>query len=178
MMDAAMQEMFKWILVWAGVLFMLFFIINFVLKGLLLALLRVKTSRGRLLLIRVVGYVDTYFKTGYVKEEELHFKNRERIAVALGMDRSLVYRFLGVNWVDVDEKTGRIINHVELSSYPGYSPEIQDSIVKRALYRPSLYDNKMKIILVIIILVLIVGLVNIFIGVKVLKAIQALGVIK
>jgi hypothetical protein len=76
----------------------------------------------------------------------------ERVRLSMPEQKSVVYRSAGVNVVETDdEKNCLILPSYEFIS--GFDPEKFESLYIRALYKPSLANDMIKIILIIVIVV-------------------------
>ena len=177
-MNPALISILKWIGVWFGFIMIFLLIINFILKGLLFKLIKVKASRGRLVAIRAFTPIDTYFRTGHVEDDALVFKNRQKEKIRVVMDKSLMYRFLGTNWVDWDERTSCIVRPSDFTIFPAFSHAIYNNLIVRALTRPSQLNKKVQILLIIVIIIAVLVIVNIFLSAQTYKIVKALGVVK
>lgn len=134
-------------------------LIDLLLAGFVHTFLRVKGSRGKKLLIQVRSPTRDYFKVGFIEEGMLVFTYRKELfkdaeQKRLGIDSSNIFRCLGVMWVQVDEETNNVGKH-DFSVSKGFDAVKWDNLLKRALYRPSVLDQREKIILILLILVLV-----------------------
>lgn len=149
------------ILLVAGSYFMVFILtilaINWILNGLFKPYMRVRGSRGKLILVKVKNMVNDYYVTGKVDERVLYFKDKKkesRMIVLPSNGATGIYRSMGVSCIDIDdEKNAIIIYNNELVT--GYDAVKFSDLNDRCLMKPSLVDNKILIIVVLLVLVLI-----------------------
>jgi hypothetical protein len=132
------------------------FIIGFLQRGFFFPFLKVKVSFGKYILAKVRAVNRDYYKTGWIDEGFLVYKTKDgkkRIAIP---DSSVFYRSLGVTWVDIDEKTNNLLKP-DYTVMSGYDAQMYDSLLKRALYRPTEADQKFKIFMILLIVAILVG---------------------
>jgi len=152
---------------YVGIIVIGFALINFLSAGFLTRFIKVRGSRGKLVLVKVRGVTDHYFRTGKVTEKTLIYKARDqkelkRIAVP---DQSVFYRALMVWNIDVDEESNEIISPKTGDPQNSYDAEKYDQLITRALYKPALMDKNEKILLLMI-GACILGLIIVFFYVK------------
>lgn len=138
----------------AGVVFYLG--INFLTKGFIGQYLKVKMSRGRLVLVKCYDITDTFYKAGkFDTRKNLVVKDRQKKAHTFSkVDKSYIGRELGMNVIEVDLIKGIIIKK-DFSTATGYDLTMVDDIVNRALMLPKLnkddvWETAEKIILIVI----------------------------
>lgn len=165
-MNAFLSSMWKFVLSYALIILIGFFLINWLSNGFLTIFLKVKASRGRLVLVNVRSKLLHYFVAGRVEGEYLVYHDRESKKSALKEPKRLVipdeqvfYRAYGVNAVNVDEATGSIFK-MDLKGVTGFDPIKFSNLYSRALTKPSLMEDKnlKTMIIVILVAVIIVGL--------------------
>lgn len=134
---------------------------NFILGGLLGPFFRVKRSRGKMLLIRVRNPVQDYFKAGSVEEGWLTFTDREKNKRRIKMVNGVVSRAATVFWCEVDDEKNCFYKRDDGSAVSTYDAVKTDSLLTRALYKPMLQEDKLKVItLILVILALLVIIVT------------------
>lgn len=115
---------------------------------------RVKTSSGRLVLINAKGLVQDYFRAGKIEEGFIIFKGLNKEPKRIAVPPGAVYRSMGVNCLLIDD----VRNAIMLRNFdvvPGYDAEKHESLYLRALYRPTLMDNKTQVMLILLVVVLL-----------------------
>jgi hypothetical protein len=139
-----------------GVFILTIFAINWILGGLFKPYMKVRGSRGKLVLVKVKNILGDYYIPGRVEERFLIFKDRKKEPrrIALPERVSGIYRAMGVSCIDVDDdKNAIIIYSNELVA--GFDAVKYSDLYTRALYKPSLTDNKTMIIIVLLIVILL-----------------------
>jgi len=157
-----MNEFLITIMGYVVVFIISFVLFDFLLSGFLRTFLRVKASRGRLVMIQVRSTTRDYFNAGKIEEGFLVYTIggwRDKTTKRLSVSPNNVFRALGVNWVQVDEEKNAVVN-IDFSTIRGFDAAKWDNLLKRALYRPSILDQREKIIMILIIAVVfgIIGL--------------------
>lgn len=136
---------------YVGIIVIGFALINFLSAGFLIKFIRVRASRGKLILIKVKSVTDQYFRTGLISEKMLRYKARgqkEQKLVPIP-DEAVLYRAMNVWCMDVDEETNEIIMPSGERAET-YDAEKYEQLVIRALYKPALMDKNEKIMLLMI----------------------------
>lgn len=140
-------------------------VVNFLMGGFFGAFMRVKMSRGKKLLVRVLHPVQSYFKAGDLTEGFLIYKDRQ------GNDRRILYtegcidRGATVYWTTVDEEKNCMVRRIDGKGIDGHDAVKTDELYKRALYKPNMIDQRIAIFTLIIVVVMLL----IVIGVAVLS---------
>jgi len=139
-----MNELIYKILLQVGTYLIVFFVtiilFNFLTKSFLFTYLIVKASRGNKLLIRVLSYTGFYYRAGKLDNGVLQFKNKLKNIDTYKISKSDIYQEMGVNIVYVDETTKKVLA-LDGSSEEGHDTEKFQSLLQRALYRPTLKDD-------------------------------------
>lgn len=134
-------------------------------KGFILKYIRVKSSRGKKVLVRVLGEVTDYLEVGVIAEGTVTYRDRtvktKKAQKIVTLPKNAITRLLGVNWVAIDETLNAVLT-ADFKGVSGYDAERINNLLLRALYRPPLTDPKQQLILIGIILI-IVGLFVIYI---------------
>lgn len=126
-------------------------IMAMLMRGFFWKYLKVKTSFGKYVIIKIRTHLRDYFAVGWEEEGFLIYKSKKiekRIKLESGAD--YFYRTLGVYWVDIDEKKGAICK-VDYEAVTGHDQEMQSNLLARALTRPSVTDNREKLMMLILI---------------------------
>jgi len=129
-------------------------------KGFFWKFLRVKSSFGALLMVKVREVNRDYFAIGRIKEGFLLYKVKgEKHRHGIPRDKVVLYKCLGVTWVDIDGETGNICN-VDYSTSPGFDSVKYESLYTRALFAPRIQDQTTKVLLILVIIsfILLLGL--------------------
>jgi hypothetical protein len=150
-----------------GVIAIGFALVNFLSGGFLIKFLKVRASRGKLIMIRVKSTPDSYYKTGQITERTLRYTARgqkETKPIIIPKDITPIYRSMNVWCIDVDEETNAIIMP-DGKTVDTYDAEKYEQLIMRALYKPALMDKNEKIMLLMI-GACILGLVIVFFYVK------------
>jgi hypothetical protein len=143
---------------------MILFLLNRSTQSFLSNWFKVRRRRGALILVRVRTVINDYFVPGKVDEGWLTYKPRgkkknemKKIAIVDGC----VYRSYGLHCIDVDDTKNCSFKR-DSSAVPGYDAEKNNSLHLRALYKPSIIDDKTKIIIIILIVIVIAVAISIF----------------
>lgn len=159
---------------YAVVLLLALGIANFFLKGLLLKIIKVKGSRGKNFIAELYDVGGVYYRVGRFEESEIVYKDRAKNEKRLSITKSAVETKLTCKWIMIDDSNGKVINSGELfKGVTGFDPDKMNSLYIRALYKPSILDTKMQIMLLLLALVLLISIGNIFMNVQAGKKIQA-----
>lgn len=141
---------------------LMFFMLNRAMQGFVTAWFKVRRQRGSLVLVRVRTVTNDYFISGRVEEGWLIYRPRKkkkseekRIVIP---DKG-IYRSFALACIDVDDSKDCVFVR-DGTGVPGYDAEKNNSLHLRALYGPSLLDDKTKIIIVILVVVLIVVIIS------------------
>lgn len=138
-------------------------IMNFLLGGFLGPFMKVKRSRGKMVLVRVHHPVSDYFRAGTIEENFLIYKTRKNIAGETSTKRipmipGVVSRAIGVFWTEVDEEKNCFFKRATGEAVGTYDPVRVDSYIVRALVRPGLFGDQTVKILLLLVIVLLIGL--------------------
>ena len=150
--------------------------INWLLGGLFKPYLKVRGSRGKLVLIKVKNIVSDYFVAGKIEERVLIFKDRNKNVrrVPLIKDVNPLYRSMAVTCIDIDDEKNCFILYSG-AGITGFDAVKYNDLYLRALYKPALVDKKELIILLLCALILIFCIVNVAMTFQNGKLIKALG---
>lgn len=159
----------------AGAVLMLvpIFVIAYFQSGFFGKWLKARTGRGKYVLIKLRSKLRDYFVYGEIKGEYLVYGKKDNTRRLLIPDGA-IYRSWGVACVDVDEASNSVCS-VNYKVVEGFDAEKFEGLYIRALYRPSLEENKEKIIFILVIVAIIVGIIGAFMTWSVSQQIQALG---
>lgn len=158
------------------VLLLMFLILSLVQRGFFWKFMRVKTSFGRLILVKIRSAIRDYYKVGHIEEGFLVYKAKKgfkRLALNENSKKAF-YRSIGCIWVDVDEEKNAIVMP-DYTTASGYDAEKFSDLYTRALYKPSIMESKEKLILLGLIIIIIALGVMIFFT---YKQFNMIGIIK
>jgi len=131
------------------IIFLGFFILGWLQAGFLMPFLKVKTSRGKKILVKIRKSTGTDFIAAELVEGKLLFKyNKEKKEIY--KFSSGLYRAFNVNCVDIDGETYGVIN----ASFEGVTsndPTKNDYFISRALMKPIATLTKENIIIIMLI---------------------------
>lgn len=169
-----LTEMLKFMISYVIVIIVAIFGMAFLMRGLFFPYLRTKLSAGRKILVEVLGYTYDYFRVGSIEEGFLVYKDRKetkRIAIPKG--KHFIGRKGTVPCIRIDDETGAVLT-INLEGVEGHDPVKTDSLFKRCLYKPPVFDNKEKLILITLVLA-VLGIIMLGWGeYQILKQITAL----
>lgn len=130
-----------------GVVFVIFFLLQWQTKGFVGAWLRVKTSKGKKTLTIIHTRTDTYYKPGIFKGDSYTYKGRDKEKRTYAhVPRESVYGQLGVYCLEVDEVAKQVIDRLKLNASE-QDPIIVDTLIQNAIEGARLQDNNKKIML-------------------------------
>lgn len=124
---------------------------------------KVKRSRGKYVMVKIRDLIRPYYKSGKIEDGEflVFTDNKKETKRILIPTKSCVYTELGIQWVEVDPVKNALIDYSEMfKAVSGHDANKVDSLLTRALYKPSIVDQKLKIILIIVIVVLLASILN------------------
>lgn len=157
---AAMSD-FYYFLIAGGVLMLVpIFVIAYFQAGFFGKWLKARTGRGKYVLIKLRSKLRDYFTYGEIKGEYLIYGKKDNTRRLL-IPEGAIYRAWGVACVDLDEATNSVCS-VNYKPVEGFDAEKFEGLYIRALYRPSLEENRDKVILVLIIIAIAVGAIGLF----------------
>lgn len=149
-----MHPIFMQAIYYSVVMILSFLIVSFLLKGFFWKFFKVKLSFGRLVLIKIRAINRDYYKVGKFEEGFIVFKDKKfwkRLAIE---DKNILYRSLGVYWVDLDEEKNAL-SKTDYTPVPGFDAGKYANLYTRALYKPSIQDNKERLILGLLFIIVI-----------------------
>lgn len=161
MVSEFFREVMLYMASYVGILVIAYMILAWMMSGLLGPYLRVKTSRGKYILVKVKTITQDYFKKGLLDKGFLVFKDRgkDERRIRVPSDKVAIYRSMGINLIDVDDETNAI-NCIDYSAVTGYDSVKYNDLYLRALYRPSLFDKKEQILLALVVVILVAVLIE------------------
>lgn len=171
---SVINEMLLYALSYSLVIGIAFFLLQFLSNGFFLKFLKVKISRGRLVMVNVRSKLQHYFIHGNIEGDFLVYNDRESQAnkqkepkrLAIPKDKTVFYRAFGVNVINVDEALNCIIAP-DMKGVTGYDAIKFSSLYTRALFKPSLAEDvatkKIIIGVLILCLLLLIGIVLLYV---------------
>lgn len=147
---------------YAGILLIGFGLIQWLSNGFFTKFLKVKASRGKLVLVNVKSKLLHYFVPGRVEGGFLVYDDRESKANKQKEKKRVIipegafYRAIGVSCVNVDEESNSVILPGG-SAVAGYDAIKFSNLYTRALYKPSVApEDKTKILLVVTLVICVI----------------------
>jgi hypothetical protein len=118
--------------------------------------MKVRGSRGKLVLVKVKNMLSDYYVTGKIEERTLTFKDRKKESrlIILPKDKPSIYRSMGISCIDIDDEKNAVVLYSN-ALVAGFDAVKYKDLYTRALYKPSLVDTKQMIIIILLVLVLI-----------------------
>jgi hypothetical protein len=137
-------------------------------RGFLWKFIKVKTSFGKLILVKQRTILRDHFFVGWVENGFLLFNdkkdNKKYVArIVIDMTKSPVYQCIGVNWVDINEEKSAVCNP-DYSVVSGFDTKKFSDLMTRCLQQPILASNNEKIIMILSIVVVLLLLGAIYLG--------------
>lgn len=122
--------------------------ISVMFRGYFWLYIRVRTSFGKYLMVKIRSTMRDYFAKGWVEDGFLIYKAPDKtlIRIAINSKDKVVYRCLAVNWIDVDDETHSICK-VDYSVANGFDSKKFSDLLTRALMRPAISSMQEKIII-------------------------------
>lgn len=146
--------MLTYLSIYLGVVLLCLAAINFFMGGVFFPWLKVKTSRGKLVLVRVHTIVQDYYKPGMIDKGFLIFKDKVKEERRISVSDGAIYRGMGVNNLNVDDETNAVIKN-DFTTVSGFDAVKYSNLYERALTRPDSIAKELKIILILLVLVLL-----------------------
>lgn len=134
--------------------------VTLLLRGYLWSYIKVRTSFGKYVMVKIRSPLRDYFKVGLVDNGFLVYKTKipgqkdTLVRLIIPSDKKVFYKCLNVNWVDVDEEKGSI-SLADYSMVEGFDAIKFENLHIRALTGPKLGDNREKMLMIMIIACLV-----------------------
>lgn len=158
-MNPVMQN----VIVYCTIIFLAFFVMNFLTSGFIIQFMKAKAGRGKKALIKlktVSGYV---WITGVFSEDELYYTNKNKIQKILTVQPQQVQRLMNVPYLTIDDLTNSILNE-DFTTASGHDASNVDNLLNRILMAPSTKLEKfVTFILIIVIVIALIVIVTAFI---------------
>ena len=139
---------------YAAVMVLTLVVVGLLQRGFFWKFFRVKVSFGKYILCKIRAVNRDYFRVGRIEEGFLVYKSeqgKKRIPIK---DNSVFYRSIGPAWVDVDEEKNALGKH-DYSTVSGFDAIKYNDLFLRALHRPKIADNKEKIVIGCLVLIIV-----------------------
>lgn len=136
--------------------------LNFLMKGMPMAYLKVRLSNGKKVLVRVNSTIDKYWTTGIIKDNILDtkFRNDKTEIKVNNVNSSHYYWSMGVHCIDIQEsKTPFAYLRTGEVPTPDLLPnaKVFDTLLQLARMSPKKQQKEFIILLIVIILTLCVA---------------------
>ena len=139
---------------YTAIIFIAFFIVGWLQAGFFMPFLKVKTSRGKKILVRIRKPTGSDFVPAVEKEGQLSFKYFKEKKL-ISNYKTGIYRSFNMNCVDVDPETWAVVT-TSFEAVSTNDPNKTDSLIERALLKPGEKSLKEKIIIFLLILIAVV----------------------
>lgn len=124
--------------------------ISFIFQGFFWKYIKVRTSFGKLLLVKIRAINRDFWEVGQIEENFLVFKShKEEKRIALDSNAPF-YRLMHITVIDVKESDNSIIKTTG-ENVTGFDASKFSNLFVRALYKPTLNNNAQRIMFVLII---------------------------
>lgn len=160
-----MQTFLLYVGMFAGLVIFTLMLVNFLQGGYLFPALRVKTSGGRRILVRLRSLTTEHFKVGRVQDTTLIFKGLDKEIKRLTISNDYIFRGGGVYYVVVDAEKYAVVKRFDFSTVTGWDPTKWNNLLTRALTKPQILDTRAQLMLLGLVIV-IIGLVVVGLMVK------------
>ena len=158
-----MNPLFAQTLGYGAVILLILFVISFLQRGFFWKYLRVKSSMGRLVLVKIRDINIDSYATGKIDGETLLFKhNKDNKTIAI-KDRGVFYRSIGILWVDYDNSTSALIK-CDFSAIEGFDSVKFTNLILRALYKPAITNNLEKVTIALLFILAILTAISLYFG--------------
>jgi hypothetical protein len=174
-----MQQVLITMFSYLAVFILAFLVMSVLQRGFFWNWLKARTSGGKKVLIKIMTVTRPIYKVGWISEGDLIFKgdkapDGKKMEMRINnIPRDAIYKDLGVFFVEVDGQKW-IVHKPDGTSVTASDPEKMNSLYLRALYRPSILDQKTQIMILILIFVLLFSLINLVLGGMNMSKINAL----
>ena len=113
--------------------------------------MRVRTSFGKYVMVKIRTPLRDHYATGWVDENFLCYKTKDEtgkftIRISINTSDRIFYRSMAITWIDVDDEKHAICK-ADYSSVEGFDAKKHSDLHTRALMRPAVNSTQEKIIL-------------------------------
>lgn len=153
--------------------------IALLMRGFFMNYVKVRTSFGRLVMIKVRSRLRDYFKRGWVEDGYLCYERKNgfmdvsTVRIRIPSDEKVFYRCLSVLWVDIDEEKN-VLCGTDYEAVDGYDAIKFDNLLKRALTRPNINTGIEKLMVFLLIIIVIMAVIGALMGYLSMAKIQKL----
>lgn len=133
-----------------GVLVLAFLVINFLTAGFLKTFMKIKGSRGKMIMTNITALNRNYVKSGEVDNGWFIYidGNKHEKRMKIPKNQNIFYRFLNITWVNVDEEKNTFITP-EGKEVNGFDAEKYNNLYLRTLYAPTMNDPQTKLMFIL-----------------------------
>lgn len=169
-----MNEIYAFLIAGGVFIFLIVFILNFLTQNWLLTFFLVKASRGKKVLIEVLGATRSYFVIGTPAEGELTYKDSSKLLKRSSVNPGNFIRRWGIESAYVDEETNGIVDFREaFKAVTGYDNTKADRLVARVI-AAKVEDKLRMIILIGLAIAILAGLAGAYFGYQTSNAVGEL----
>jgi hypothetical protein len=149
--------MLNYMVAYTGVIVLIMFVLNVLTQGFLVTYLRVKASRGKLILTRIASVTDTYYKAGKFEEDFFTYTTRNKEKKLIPLEDSdfkpYISQEMGVSVVHVDEPASKMfsVDFRKVALIQEFDSGRTQSLLIRIKNRPASASNNPKLILLLLI---------------------------
>jgi len=164
--------------VWGALI--LFFVGAFQ-RGFFINYFKVRTSFGRLVLVKIRTPLRDYFARGWVEEGFLVYKIKtgfreyDTIRLNIKPGSKPFYKCMSVAWVDVDDEK-HAIAETNYNAVTGFDAIKHSQLLTRALQRPTIASGQEKLMMILIVVVGLIALGSLYMAYMSYANVQALNV--
>ena len=147
--------------------------VAFMMRGFMGPWIKVKASRGKKVLVRVMSVTGDYYKPGTIDEATLRFKDRRKENRLIGKVKlEDTYDSMGVKCIDIDDEKNTTVDRKLMKMVNGFDSKHYDSLYERILLRPGQTNTILIAILILVIIALFAAIINGYIGFQTYKLVS------
>ena len=168
-----MHPVFVQAIAYSVVMIISMLLLSFLFRGFFWKFIKVKMSFGKLVLVKSKAKLRHHYTIAKEEDGFLVFKIYKEVRRVNIPKQPVFYRSIGITWADYDEEKGILIS-VDLSKIEGLDPSRYNDLYIRALYKPSIVDNKTKVILVLLVVIALLVIGSLIFDFQIYKLIKGL----
>lgn len=132
-------------------------------RGFFYNYLKVRTSWGKLVMVKIRSPLRDYFARGEVIEGFLvykikrGFRDYDTIRLNIPQNGQVFYKAMSVAWCDVDDEKHAICQ-TDYTVVPGYDAVKNNNLHTRALMKPTIASGQEKLMLALIVILIVIGI--------------------